>query len=166
LLRPTSAIWHFSGRKFGRLVSTPLVLLHACCSKWCLTKASLFSSCSMLVLRCESGIQYYSGRPATGQVSWRAGPRATPNPGLTTESLNLNKHSIDEADTKPRHLFQSTLFVRGLAVLKALNQASTCDPLLKLRLVCLEALVWNDAIPSFIRALAFRIMVAGFRQVR
>ena len=50
--------------------------------------------------------------------------------------------------------------------MKALNQASTCDPLLKLRLVCLEALVWNDAIPSFIRALAFRIMVAGFRQVR
>jgi len=88
LLRPTSAIWHFSGRKFGRLVSTPLVLLHACCSKWCLTKASLFSSCSMLVLRCESGIQHCSGRPATGQVSWRAGPRATPNPGLTTESLN------------------------------------------------------------------------------
>ena len=56
--------------------------------------------------------------------------------------------------------------MRGLAVLKALNQASTCDPLLKLRLVCLEALVWNDTIPFFIRALTFWIVIAGFRQVR
>ena len=56
--------------------------------------------------------------------------------------------------------------MRGPAALQALNQASPRDPLLKLRLVFLEALVWNDTIPFFIRALTFWIVIAGFRQVR